>query len=59
MAGVRDVTIGGSNQLICFIFKCELIGCQYAKHVGAQNEVRHLNANDDVLQLIAQFVWWE
>ena len=40
------MTIGGSNQLICVISKCELIGRQHAKHVAALSEVRHLNAND-------------
>ena len=51
------MTIVGSNQLICVISKCELIGRRHAKHVAAHSEVRHLNANDGVLQLIAQFVW--
>ena len=42
------MTIGGSNQLICVISKCELIGRRHAKHVAAQSEVRHLNANAGV-----------
>jgi hypothetical protein len=43
------VTIGRDDRWLqpahLHLLECELIGCQHAKHVGAQSEVRHLNAN--------------
>ena len=43
------MTIGGSNQLIWVISKCELIGRRHMPNtlrLRARWQVRHLNAND-------------